>query len=75
MTFTLRGRHSASGRHADLEKRTAARFLHQCFVVIPLATILPGTVVKCKAALIGGGADCTTRSHSTANIRLQLQIF
>jgi hypothetical protein len=64
MTFTLCRSHTARRWGPHLLEGAAARFFRQSIVVIPLATVLPRTVLKCKVALIGGGADCTTRSHS-----------
>ena len=63
MTFALRGCHIACDLSTNLKKRTATRLLCHRVVIIPIAAVLSGAVVKCKVTLIGGGADGAARSH------------
>lgn len=64
MAFALSRCHLASRRFSHLKKRTAAWLPGQRIIIIKIATILTWAIVKCKAALIGGGADGTSRSHN-----------
>jgi len=63
MTIALRWCHLARGGRSNLKKRAATRLPCQRIIIIPIAAVLSGAVVKCKVALIGGGADGATRSH------------